>query len=126
MFKNLFDLSAKRKGIEIFGFYLVYSILGAIAGGIICGILITILYPDAKTFEDGAQFAIKYAPFMAILYGVIIAMAIISAKNIFNSFQAVLLTIIAVPLLYFCGASIGMIPVAFLTSFDCKNSTNRN
>ena len=53
--------------------------------------------------------------------GVIIALSVIHAKGIFNSFNAVLLTIIAVPLLYFGGISLGFIPVALLTSFDSKN-----
>lgn len=124
MFKNLFDLSIKRKGMEILGFYLVYSILGAVVAGIICGFVIAMLHPEAKTFEDGTQLALVYGPVMAILYGVVISIAIISAKNIFNSFYAVLLTIIAVPLLYFGGASLGMIPVAFLTSLDSNNTTS--
>ena len=126
MFKNLFDLSVKRKGLEIFGFYLVYSILGAVSAGLICGFLIALLHPEVETLDESMQLALTYGPVMAILYGVVIAMAIISAKNIFNSFHAVFLTIISVPLLYFCGASIGMIPIAFLTSFDSKNSTSRN
>lgn len=126
MFKNLFDLSFKRKGVEIFGFYLFYSIFGAFAAGIICGLVIAIFYPEAQTFQDGTKLALVYGPVMAILYGVVISIAIISAKKIFNSFQAVLLTIIAVPLLYFGGASIGMIPIAFLTAFDSKNSTIHN
>lgn len=124
MFKNLFDLSVKRSGMEIFGFYLFYSILGAFAAGLICGVIIAFLYPEAKTFEDGARLGAIYGPVCAILYGVIISLAVISAKGIFNSFQAVLLTIIAVPLLFFGGASFGMIPVAFLTAFDNKNTNN--
>ena len=108
MFKNLFDLSVKRSGMEIFGFYLFYSILGAFAAGLICGVIIAFLHPEAKTFEDGARLGAIYGP--------------LCAKGIFNSFQAVLLTIIAVPLLFFGGASFGMIPVAFLTAFDNKKN----
>ena len=120
LFKNLFNLSVKRSGMEIFGFYLFYSILGAFAAGLICGIIIAFLHPEAKTFADGARLGAIYGPVCAILYGVIISLAIISAKGIFTSFKAVLLTIIEVPLLFFGGASLGMIPVAFLTSFDNK------
>ena len=115
MFKNLFDLSVKRSGMEIFGFYLFYSILGAFAAGLICGVIIAFLHPEAKTFEDGARLGAIYGPLCAILYGVIISLAVISAKGIFNSFQAV-------PLLFFGGASFGMIPVAFLTAFDNKKN----
>ena len=124
MFKSLFDLSVKRKGLEIFGFYLVYSVLGAVAAGLLCGFLIAVLHPEVETLDDSMQLALMYGPVMAILYGVVISIAIISAKNIFNSFHAVLLTIIAVPLLYFGGASLGMIPVAFLTSLDSNNTTS--
>lgn len=120
MFKNLFDLSVKRTGIEIFGFYLFYSIFGAIIAGLICGIIIAVLHPEAKTFSDGARLGMIYGPLMAIFYGVIIALSVIHAKGIFNSFKAVLLTIIAVPLLYFDGISLGFIPIALLTSFDVK------
>ena len=121
MFKNLFDLSVKLSGIEIFGFYLFYSIFGAMIAGLICGIIIAVLHPEAKTFADGARLGMLYGPLMAIFYGVIIALSVIHAKGIFNSFNAVLLTIIAVPLLYFGGISLGFIPVALLTSFDSKN-----
>lgn len=124
MFKNLFDLSVKRSGIEIFGFYLYYSILGAIIAGLICGIIIAILHPEAKTFADGARLGMLYGPLMAIFYGVIIAIAIIHAKGIFNSFNAVLLTIISVPLLYFGGISLGFIPIAFLTAFEASKKND--
>ena len=120
MFKRLLDLSVKRSGSQIFGFYLVYSFLGAFAAGIICGIIISVLHPETVTFEDAAHFGLLYGPAMAVIYGVIISLLIIKEKGIFNSFKAVLLTIASVPLLYFGGVSIGMIPVAFLTSLDSE------
>lgn len=126
MFKNIFNLSVKRSGLEIFGFYLFYSIMGAIIAGLICGFIIAVFHPEAKTFEEGVRLSMIYGPLMAILYGVIIALLIIQAKGIFNSFKAVLLTIVAVPLLYFGGISLGFIPVALLTSFESKSSTNCN
>ena len=82
MFKNLFNLSVKRSGFEIFGFYIFYSLLGAIVAGVICGVVI------------------------------------IKARNLFNSFRAISLLILSVPLLFFCGLSLGLVPVAFLTGFD--------
>ena len=120
MFKNLFDLSVKRTGFEIFGFYIVYSIFGAIVAGIICGFLIATVHPEIKTVQEATRLAIKYAPVLAA-YGLIISLAIVKAKNIFNSFNAVLLMIISVPLLFFFGLSLGFIPVAFLTGIDAKN-----
>lgn len=118
MFKNLFNLSVNRKGAEIVGFYIVYSIIGALAGGLICGMILSIMYPDVKTFEESSKIAIIYTPSVAILYGVILSLYIIWSKRIFNSFHAVLLTIIAVPLLYFGGLIIGMIPVSFITGIE--------
>ena len=118
MFKNLFDLSVKRSGFEIFGFYIVYSILGSVIAGVICGIFIAAIHPEIKTVEDATSLAMKYAPVLAIFYGVILAFLIIQAKSLFNSFKAILLTIIAVPLLYFFGLSLGLIPVVFLTGID--------
>ncbi len=121
MFKNLFDLSVKRTGFEIFGFYIVYSIFGAIVAGIICGFLIATVHPEIKTVQEATRLAIKYAPVLAMAYGLIISLAIVKAKNIFNSFNAVLLMIISVPFLFFFGLSLGFIPVAFLTGIDAKN-----
>lgn len=121
MFKNLFDLSVKRTGFEIFGFYIVYSIFGAIVAGIICGFLIATVHPEIKTVQEATRLAVKYAPVLAMTYGLIISLAIVKAKNIFNSFNAVLLMIISVPLLFFFGLSLGFIPVAFLTGIDAKN-----
>ena len=118
MFKNLFNLSVKRSGFEIFGFYIFYSLLGAIVAGVICGVVIAALHPEVKTVEDATVFAIKYAPIMAIFYGLILAFFIIKARNLFNSFRAIYLLILSVPLLFFCGLSLGLVPVAFLTGFD--------
>ena len=118
MFKNLFNLSIKRTGIEILGFYLFYSIAGSIAAGFICGILIFILHPQALITNDIQRLASLYGAVAAIVYGVGLSLAIIASKRIFNSFKAVLITILAVILLFFFGALAGMIPVAYLTSFD--------
>ena len=118
MFKNLFNLSLKRTGAEIFGFYLFYSIAGSIVAGFICGILIYLIYPQAVVSNDIQKLALSFGTVASILYGVGLSSAIINAKKIFNSFKAVLFTIISVILLYYFGALIGMIPVAFLTSFD--------
>ncbi len=121
MFKNLFDLSVKRTGFEIFGFYIVYSILGAVIAGVICGFLIAAIHPEIKTVQEATRLAIKYAPVLAMAYGLILSLAIVKAKNIFNSFNAVLLMIISVPLLFFFGLSLGLIPVSFLTGIEGKN-----
>ena len=118
MFKNLFNLSVKRSGFEIFGFYIFYSLLGAIVAGVICGVMIAALHPEVKTVEDATAFAIKYAPIMAIFYGLILAFFIIKARNLFNSFRAISLLILSVPLLFFCGLSLGLVPVAFLKGVE--------
>ena len=70
---------------------------------------------------DGGSFGIKYGPLLAMLYGVGMAIAIMYKKRILNSYKAVLLTIIAVPLLYFFGFSLGFIPVSFITAFESNN-----
>lgn len=118
MFKNLFDLSQKRAGLEIFGFYLFYSVVGSIAAGFICGILIFLLHPQAFVTNDIQRLASLYGAVAAILYCVMLSLLIIASKKIFNSFKAVLLTIITVILSALFGALAGMIPVAYLTSFD--------
>ena len=120
MFKNLFNLSVKRSGFEIFGFYIFYSLLGAIVAGVICGVVIAALHPEVKTVEDATAFAIKYAPLMAIFYGLILAFLIIRARDLFSSFKAISLVILSVPLLFSCGLSLGLIPVAFLTGVSDK------
>ena len=120
MFKNLFNLSVKRSGFEIFGFYIFYCLLGAIVAGVICGVVIAALHPEVKTVEDATAFAIKYAPLMAIFYGLILAFLIIRARDLFSSFKAISLVILSVPLLFFCGLSLGLIPVAFLTGVSDK------
>ena len=118
MFKNLFDLSVQRSGFEIFGFYLTYSILGAIVAGVICGFVIAFVHSEIKTVEDATHLAIRYAPVLAIFYGLILAFLIVRAKNLFNTFNAILLIIISVPLLFFFGLSLGLIPIAFLTGIE--------
>lgn len=123
MFKNLFNLSVKRQGKEIFGFYLFYSIVGSIIAGFVCGILIFVLYPQAVMNNEIQHLAILFGSVAAVLYGVGLSLAIIASKKIFNSFNAVSLTILAVILSGFCGALLGMIPVAFLTSFDSKDNS---
>ena len=112
--------------MEIFGFYFVYSLFGSLIAGFIGGIIIGLLHPEIKTVEDAGKYALSYAPVMAILYGVILSLIIIKAKGIYNSFYAVLLTIIAVPLLFYGGAALGLIPVSFLTSFESQNISSRD
>ncbi len=126
MFKNLFDLSIKRTGIEILGFYLFYSIAGSIVVGFVCGILIFVLYPQAVISNDIQRLAILFGSVAAVLFSVGLSLAIIASKRIFNSFKAVLLTIFAVILSGLFGALIGMIPVAYLTSFDSQNPVVHN
>ena len=121
MFKNLFNLSVKRSGFEIFGFYIYYSLIGALIAGVICGSAIAILHPEVRSVEDATAFAIKYAPIMAIFYGLILAFIIIKIRNLFNSFKAISLVILSVPLLYFCGLSLGLIPISFLTGINTDN-----
>ena len=123
MFKNLFNLSIKRTGKEILGFYLFYSIIGSIIAGFICGILIFILYPQAVMTEEVQRLAILFGSIGAVLYCVGLSLAIIASKKIFNSFKAVLLTILAVILSGLLGALIGMIPVARLTSFEPQDNS---
>lgn len=124
MFKNLFNLSVKRSGFEIFGFYIYYSLIGALVAGVICGVAIAILHPEVRTVEDATAFAIKYAPIMAIFYGLILGFIIIKFRNLFSSFRAISLVILSVPLLYFCGLSLGLIPISFLTGINADNEPN--
>ena len=114
-------MSIKRTGLVIFGFYLFYSIAGSIAAGFVCGILIFLTHPQPIAVSDIQRLAVLYGSVASILYGVGLSLAIIATKKIFNSFKAVLLTIISVVLLFFFGALVGMIPVAYLTAFD-KNA----
>lgn len=118
MFKNLFNLSVKRSGFEIFGFYIFYSLLGAIVAGVVCGVMIAALHPEVKTVEDAMAFAIKYAPIMAIFYGLVLSFLLMNARKLFSSFKAVSLVILSIPLLFFCGLSLGLVPVAFLTGIE--------
>lgn len=124
MFKNLFDLSVKRSGFEIFGFYIAYSLFGTLSAGILCGFLIAYLHPEIKTPEEAMRIAIKYAPVLAMFYGLIVAFAVINAKKLFNSFKTILLVILSVPLLFFFGLSLGMIPVSFLTGIEKKTKND--
>lgn len=121
MFKNIFDLSVKRTRKQAFGFYIVYSVIGALVAGLMSGFVAAIFHPNAKTFEEGARLGAFYGPLFGMLYGVFVCLWIIISKKIYNSFSAVLLTIITVPVLYFFGCIIGMIPAAILTTYDSKN-----
>lgn len=122
MFKNLFDLSVKRTGFEVFGFYIVYSILGALGAGIVCGFIIATLHPEIKNVQDATRLAVKYAPVLAMFYGLGIAFMVIKAKKLFNSFKAIALIILSVPMLFFFGLSLGLVPIAFLTSFESNEN----
>ena len=86
MFKNLFDLSIKRTGIEILGFYLFYSIAGSIVVGFVCGILIFVLYPQAVISNDIQRLAILFGSVAAVLFSVGLSLAIIASKRIFFFF----------------------------------------
>ena len=120
MFKNLFDLSLKRSGLQAFGFYLFYSIVGSFIAGFVCAFIILPFYPDVKTFQDSMKLGIKFGPLVAVIYAVGLSLAIIFAKKIQDSVRAIFIVICTVPIVFFCGTFLGLIPVALLTTLDNK------
>jgi hypothetical protein len=110
MFKNLLDFSRKRSGVEAFGFYLVYLIVGVLFGAITGGIVGV----NASASKVGY---IAGSITLIIFYG-FLSLKIMRGKNLLSNFGAISLALLSVILSSIGSGLLGLIPVAVLSTFD--------
>ncbi len=124
MFKNLFDLSVKRSGLNALGFYIVYVLIGGIIAGAFCGMLaVGYCFFNTKACEvNGAAIGTKigqiWGPILGAIFSVSIGCAILTCKKLWNSVVAVLLFILAVPLSYIFGCLGAFILISIISTFE--------
>ena len=114
MFKNLAVLRKKRRGLEAFGFYLAYLVLGAMFAAFAGGISST--FHKYSTFMEGYRIGTQYGYFVAIIYCPLLCMLILRAKRNYT-FLSILLVPISGVLAVFLAVLGGLIPSAILTTF---------
>lgn len=114
MFSNLADFSFVRNAQQAFGFYVAYTVIMflilGISGGLLGGMLGQV---DYVTFTS-----VGYV--IAIIYCFVISIIISVSKKRVSSFKAIVIILLSGILAYFLGGWIGLIPVAYLTTFPQK------
>ena len=119
MFKDLFNLKKKRVGGEIFGFYIVYTIIGLTICGLIGGVSVALL--GTTSHQEAVKIGRAAGSITVILYALVLGIYIIINKSIFKDFKAVILLVFSVALTYLLGGLVGFIPLAFLTAIEPTN-----
>jgi len=114
MFKDLIDLRKKRRGLEAFGFYLAYLMLGVLLACFAGGLSGT--FHKSSTFMEGYRIGAQYGQIVAIVYCPLLCILILRAKRNYT-FLSILLVPISGVLAVFLAVLGGLIPVAILTTF---------
>lgn len=126
MFKNLFDLSVKRSGLNAFGFYIVYVLLGGLFCGLFCAALAVVYCTlnqtvcSANGAEVGLHIGKTFGVFCAGLFTLALGIALLTMKKLWKSVPAVLLFLASLPASLVFGCIVSMILLAIITTFGDK------
>lgn len=113
MFKNLNNFLYKRKGKEIFGFYLAYLVFGMVLGAIAGGA--SSYFTNAQTYAEGLASGAKIGSYIAPLYIIILTFLVIRGRKA-TDFGSILIGLVGILLTLLGGSFLGLIPVAILTA----------
>lgn len=121
MFSQFSDLKSKRSGWQAFGFYLFYLILLMIGGGALSFFLAPFsnAVTEAEAFEFGAMIGARFA-MIAIP---VLTYLVIKAKGYASDFSYLLVVVLSLILAILAGGLLGLIPVAYITTFEPKMAT---
>lgn len=128
MFKNLFDFSVKRSGLNALGFYIVYVLIGGLLCGLVSALLATfycLMKPQACIADDssiGTNIGRLWGPIIGFLFTVFIGASIVTCKKLWKSVPAVLLYIASIFIALPCGLIFTLILVSIITTFDNGSS----
>ena len=124
MFKNLFDLSVKRSGLNALGFYIVYVLVGGLLAGLFCAV-ISISYckfNEVACGVNGIAIGTKighiWGPIFGMIFSSSVGCAVMTCKKLWNSVLAILLFILAVPLSYLIGCIGAFIFISIISTFE--------
>ena len=111
MFNNLTKFDYIRTKKEALGFYLAYVFFGAILGASAAMVFVDKNIDPEQSFKAGQEIGIIIAPFYCLAIGILMLRA--RKKREFKHIALVLSTI---PLGYFGGALLGLIPLAYIST----------
>lgn len=126
MFKNLFDLSVKRSGLNALGFYIVYTLLGGIFCGLFCSAIAVVycMLNPVMCSANGADVGLRIGKTFGVLgAGVVtlaIGIALLTMKKLWKSVPAVLLFLASLPASLVFGCMVSMILLSIITTFGDK------
>jgi hypothetical protein len=118
MFKKLTDLETKRTIVQAIGFYLAYLLIFTLIGAIIGGIA-QFWFRNKVTIFD----TIYIAFVSQIVLCLILSFLVIYEKGRFNHFGLLFIVLVSIFSLVFMNAFGGLIPIAIMTTFPSKRST---
>ena len=116
MFKNLTNFNYPRNVKEAIGFYLAYSTLIAIVGGLVGGGIEIVVYPNSF-YILGIQVVKIVGKILSIITCLGLSFLVLRDKNLLDNFKFIFLGLLSGVLSIFSfGLLGGLIPVAYLTT----------
>lgn len=124
MLSQFSDFCLKRSGWQALGFYVVYLIALAIGGGALSFFLAPFsnATTDAEAFEYGAMIGSRFAMVMVPL----LTYMVIKAKGYAADFGYLVVVALSLVLAILAGGLLGLIPVAYITTFEPKIATKNS
>lgn len=124
MFKDLFDLSVKRRWLNALGFYIVYVLLGGLIAGLFCAVIAMIYCTfngdacEVNGSAIGTRIGQSWGPIFGMIFSSSVGFAVVTCKRLWNSVVAILLFILAVPLSYIIGYLGAFIFISIISTFE--------
>lgn len=115
MFKNLMSFAMVRTNTQALGFYLAYSLIAILIGGIFGGIGAVVAVPAVhQGFAEGVRVGAKWGAISVLPYILFINLAIVVKKKLGIGYY--ILSLVSLILAIIAGALLGLIPAAFMTT----------
>lgn len=116
MFKNLANFSYKRNWKEAIGFYVAYTFVGLIVGGIVSG-----LAGSLQLYSTGADKPIDVGllalgDVLAIIYSLIISFMVLIQRKLHKNFGWIILALMSGIIALLGGWLLGLALPAFMTT----------
>ncbi len=115
----MLDLSKKKTFGQALLFALVILIIGALLGGIISGLVVT-LSNSVPDFNSGYQLGLRVGHITSIVFYTALSIAIIVSKKIVTNPLAIIMALLSIAGAILMGGVLGTIPVFVLAMLSPK------
>jgi hypothetical protein len=116
MFKKLTDFSYKRSGLQAFGFYLAYLLLGSLLGAI-SGVVYA-----AMTGISGMMIGMKAGAFIAVIYCAVLGFLVLRFRKLYKRFSSILLYLLSILSSMILGSLLGLVFISIMTTMETQEN----